>query len=96
LPDYKQSIGVGVGGILIGACAFLFNYYLAPLSLPGYELLVAPAMLLLSFFSEETAFKAKMVLFLAGQFAGYFMLGYGYFKFRNKLRCNLSATSLDN
>lgn len=85
LPHYKQAIAIGVGGILIGVAAFLFNYYFAPLSLPGYELLASPAMLLLSFFSEETAFKPKMVLFLAGQFAGYFMLSYGCFKLRERL-----------
>jgi len=62
-------------GIVIGLCAFLFNYYMIPLSFPGYRVWVAPAMFILSFFSEETDFVPKMILFLSGQFLGYFLMG---------------------
>lgn len=76
VSDYKFSTVCGVIGMLIGFAAFLFNYHMIDTSLPGYELLVAPAMLLLSFFSEETYFTPKMILFLLGQFCGYFLLAY--------------------
>ncbi len=59
----------------IGLCAFLFNYYMVPISLPGYKVLVSPAIFTLRFFSEETYFAPKMILFLSGQFVGYFLLG---------------------
>lgn len=70
--NYKLSTIWGLIGVVIGLCAFLFNYYMVPVSLIGYELLVSPAMFTLSFFSEETNFVAKMILFLSGQFVGYF------------------------
>ncbi len=47
---------------------------MVPILLPGYEVLVAPAMFTLSFFSEETYFTPKMILFLFGQFIGYFLI----------------------
>lgn len=59
----------------IGLCAFLFNYYMVPISLPGYKVLVSPAIFILRFFSEETYFAPKMILFLSGQFVGYFLMG---------------------
>ncbi|MGB1200556.1 MAG: hypothetical protein ACPG5R_03255, partial [Cognaticolwellia aestuarii] len=76
IVHYKFSFKWGVIGVCIGIAAFLFNYHMTPSSLPGYSILVAPAMLLLSFFSEETDFIPKMILFLSGQFIGYFVVAY--------------------
>ena len=73
--NYKLSSIWGFTGIIIGLCAFLFNYYMVPTALPGYNILVAPAIFALSFFSEETYFSPKMILFLSGQFIGYFLMG---------------------
>jgi len=72
--NYKLSSKWGFIGVVIGLCAFLFNYNMVPVSLPGYKILAAPAMFTLSFFSEETYFVPKMILFLSGQFLGYFLL----------------------
>jgi len=71
---YRNSALWGFAGIVFGICAFLFNYYLVPLSLPGYQIIAAPAMFTLSFFSEETYFIPKMILYLSGQFIGYFLM----------------------
>ena len=76
VSDYKFSTISGFLGVVIGFCAFLFNYNMVPVSLPGYEILAAPAMLALSFFSEETDFIPKMILFHFGQFIGYFCFAY--------------------
>jgi len=76
--NYKQYTVVGFIGMLIGSGLFTFNYHMVPTSFPGYEILAAPAMFLLSFFSEETAFIPKIVLFLSGQFIGYFVLAFSY------------------
>ena len=85
MTNYKYcTLGGGIG-VVIGFCAFLFNYFQVPMSLPGYEILVAPAMFLLSFFSEETEFIPKMILFLFGQFIGYFCLAYCFRKIKVKL-----------
>ncbi len=73
--NYKNASIWGVIGVVIGLCSFLFNYYMVPISLPGYRVLVAPAILTLSFFSEETPFTPKMILFISGQFVGYFLIG---------------------
>ncbi|HBY88229.1 MAG TPA: hypothetical protein DEO86_20445 [Colwellia sp.] len=73
--NFKRSSIWGVSGISIGLCTFLFNYYMVPVSLPGYSVLVYPAIFTLSFFSEETYFAPKMVLFMSGQFVGYFFIG---------------------
>lgn len=70
--DYKIGFIWGCIGMVIGLCAFTFNYHMTPTLLPGYSVIAAPAMFMLSFFSEETDFVAKMVLFLSGQFIGYF------------------------
>ena len=72
--NYKLSSIWGLVGVVIGLCAFLFNYFMIPASLPGYRVFVAPAILTLSFFSEETYFAPKMILFLFGQFIGYFLI----------------------
>jgi len=72
--NYKLSSIWGFIGVVIGICSFLFNYYMVPVSLPGYKVFVAPAMFTLSFFSEETYFIPKMILFLFGQFIGYFLI----------------------
>jgi hypothetical protein len=73
--NFKLSSIWGFAGMAIGLCAFLFNYYMVPISLPGYKVLVSPAIFTLRFFSEETYFAPKMILFLSGQFVGYFLLG---------------------
>jgi len=57
---------------------------MVPVSLPGYEIVVSPAMFVLSFFSEETDFVPKMILFLSGQFIGYFSLSYFIRKLRKR------------
>jgi len=86
LLNYKLSSLWGFIGVVIGIAAFSFNYYLGPLSLPGYKILVAPAMFILSFFSEETYFTPKMILFLFGQFIGYFLIACVFQIIRNKTR----------
>jgi len=73
--NFRRSTQWGFIGVCIGLCAFVFNYYLVPLSLPGYAIFVAPAIFTLSFFSEEIYFIPKMILFLFGQFIGYFLIG---------------------
>lgn len=83
--NFKLSSIWGFVGITIGLCAFLFNYYMVPVSLPGYRVLVSPAIFTLSFFSEETYFAPKMVLFMLGQFVGYFFIG-SLVQFIKKLR----------
>lgn len=72
--NFRQSAKFGAVGIVIGLCSFVFNYNMVPMTLPGYGLLAAPAMFMLSFFSEETDFVRKMILFLSGQFLGYFLI----------------------
>lgn len=74
--DYKFSSVIGVIGMMIGLVSFLVHYHFVTYSLPGYQLLVAPAMFSLSFFSEETSFISKMVIFSAGQFIGYFLVAF--------------------
>lgn len=76
MSDFRFATICGLVGMVIGLCAFFFNYYMVPIALPGYEILVAPAMFALSFFSEETYFTEKMILFLSGQFIGYFVIGF--------------------
>ncbi len=86
LSDYRFSTVWGFIGIVIGAVAFLFNYNMVPVTFPGYRFLLAPAMFVLSFFSEETDFIPKMVLFLSGQFLGYFCFAYTLRKVKKKIR----------
>lgn len=71
---YQKATLFGVLGMGIGFIAFLYNYYMVPSTLFGYEVIAAPAMFALSFFSEETYFIPKMVIFLFGQFLGYFFV----------------------
>ena len=80
--DYRFSTIWGLAGMLIGLCAFWFNYNMVPISLPGYEVLAAPAMFALSFFSKETDFMPKMVIFFYGQFIGYFCFAYIFRKIK--------------
>jgi len=89
--NYKLSSKVGFIGIVIGLCAFLFNYYIVTVSLPGYAILVAPAMFMLSFFSEETYFAPKMILFLSGQFIGYFLMACLFQLIKNKTKNNSTS-----
>ncbi|MBA6391569.1 hypothetical protein H4J38_12410 [Colwellia sp. BRX10-3] len=74
MSDFKYSFLWALSGVVLGIIAFGYNYTLVPASLPGYELLTAPARFTLSFFSEETAFWPKMTLFLVGQYIGYFLV----------------------
>ncbi len=83
MSDYKFSIIWGGVGIVIGVVAFIFNYHMVLVSMPGYEVLVAPAMFTMSFFNEETYFTPKMILFLSGQFLGYFCFAYIFLKIKN-------------
>jgi hypothetical protein len=76
LTHFKAASLVGIIGVVVGLCAFLFNYHNISLSFPGYRLLVAPAIFVLSFISEETDFIPKMILFISGQFTGYFCVAY--------------------
>jgi len=73
---YRFCTVWGAAGILIGLLAFLYNYTMIPQALLGYTILVAPAILTLSFFNEEIAFVPKMILFLLGQFVGYFFIAF--------------------
>ncbi len=86
MSDFRVSSICGLVGIVIGFCAFLFNYNMVAVSLPGYEILVAPAMFLLSFFSEETDFIPKMILFIFGQFTVYFCLAYLSIRIKSKIK----------
>ncbi|MCO4799886.1 MAG: hypothetical protein KC484_11745 [Colwelliaceae bacterium] len=61
-------------GVAIALFAFIFNYTMVPVSLPGYKFLVGPAMFALQFFSEETAFWPKLVIFMSGQYFAYFLI----------------------
>ncbi|QOL27315.1 hypothetical protein LP316_11010 [Thalassotalea sp. LPB0316] len=72
----QKSTLIGVLGMLIGAACFMTHFYLEQVTIPFYSLICAPAMFVLSFFSEETPFVPKMVLFQLGQFIGYYIFGY--------------------
>lgn len=74
MSDYRFASVIGIVGVVVGLIAFLFNYHFISYSMPGYGLFAAPAMFTLSFFSEETDFTPKMLLFTGGQFLGYFLL----------------------
>jgi hypothetical protein len=73
MSDLKYALLWAITGVVIGLFAFAFNYTLAPVSLPGYEIFAGPAMLALSFFSEETNFWHKMLIFILGQYVVYFL-----------------------
>lgn len=83
--DYKFSSFFGALGMILGIMAFTFNYHMVPTSLPGYSVIASPAMLALSFFSEETPFAPKMIIFLTGQFIGYFSVAFIYRKMTKRL-----------
>lgn len=89
--NFRLSSLWGLVGVVVGLCAFLFNYYMTPISLFGYKLLVAPAIFTLSFFSEETYFVPKMILFLFGQFIGYFLIAVIIQLFKNKALGNTQS-----
>ena len=76
MTNFRFASFIGFFGVILGLCAFLFNYHIISLSFPGYRYFVTPAIFFLSFFSEETAFIPKMILFITGQFAGYFCIAY--------------------
>jgi len=76
MTHFRFALFIGFFGVILGICAFLFNYHFISLSFPGYTFFVSPAIFMLSFFTEETAFTPKMILFISGQFLGYFILAY--------------------
>ena len=88
MTQFRIAYFFGVFGVIVGLSAFLFNYHIISLSFPGYNFFVSPAIFTLSFFSEETAFIPKMILFISGQFLGYFSIAYIfsliYVSLRNK------------
>ena len=69
MSNYKFATSTALLCVVLALLAFAYNYTQAPNSLPGYELIAAPAMLGLSFFSEELAFNHKMLIFIGGQFS---------------------------
>lgn len=75
MPKIKYSLLTAVTGVVIGLIAFIVNYNFIEFTFPGYQVITVPARFALSFFSEETAFWPKMVIFILGQFVGYFILG---------------------
>lgn len=85
MSDYRFATKWAVIGLCLAVAAFLFNYFMSPTHLFGYEVITAPAMFALSFFSEETAFTPKMVIFLTGQFIGYFGIAWFYRKLTKRL-----------
>lgn len=81
--DRKCALKWAFFGVVIGLIAFIYNYTMAPISLPGYEILAWPAMFGLQFFSEETAFWPKLIIFITSQYLVYFLM---IFTFRKILR----------
>lgn len=75
MPKIKPSLLTAIAGVAIGLIAFIVNYNFIELTFPGYQVITVPARFALSFFSEETAFWPKMVIFILGQFVGYLILG---------------------
>ena len=73
MSDLKFAALWALAGVVIGLFAFTYNYTMVPISLPGYDFFAGPAMLALSFFSEETSFEGKLIIFLFGQYLGYFL-----------------------
>ncbi|SEL88593.1 hypothetical protein SAMN05216262_12916 [Colwellia chukchiensis] len=72
--NYRLAQGAGVIGVLLGLLAFGYHYTFIDSTLPGYRLITAPAIFALSFFSPETAFWPKMLIFLSAQYLGYFLM----------------------
>lgn len=72
--DLKFAFSWSFIGVAIALLAFIFNYTMAPISLPGYEILAGPAMFALQFFSEEIAFWPKLAIFISGQYLVYFSM----------------------
>ncbi|WP_448566897.1 hypothetical protein [Thalassotalea ganghwensis] len=76
----RRATVAGVIGVCIAIIAFTYNYHYHHSNFIGYQVIVAPAILMLSFFTEEINFVPKMVLFLTGQFLGYFIVAYTIMK----------------
>lgn len=75
MPKIKASLLTAIAGVAIGLIAFIVNYNFIEFTFPGYQVITLSARFALSFFSEETAFWPKMVIFILGQFVGYLILG---------------------
>lgn len=71
MSDLKFSLRWALIGLFVALFAFVFNYNMHPINLPGYEILAGPAMLALMPFSEETPFWPKLGIFLIGQYLFY-------------------------
>ncbi|WP_448212405.1 hypothetical protein [Colwellia sp. MEBiC06753] len=71
---YRMATLAGVVGVAMGLLANFLHYQFADFSLWGYQFFMAPAMLALSFFSEELPFTPKLVIYSFGQFIGYFAI----------------------
>jgi len=72
MSDFKFSLCWALIGFFLALIAFVFNYNMHPINIPGYEVLAGPAMLALMPFSEETPFWPKLGIFLLGQYLFYF------------------------
>lgn len=73
MSDLKFSLLWALPGLFLALFAFVFNYNLHPVNLPGYEIFAGPAMLAVMPFSEETPFWPKLGIFLLGQYLFYFI-----------------------
>ena len=94
---FRRATLIGVLGVFLALFAFMVNYHFYPVSFFGYDIIVAPAMLMLSFFTEEINFVPKMLLFLSGQFLGYFLMAYLTFAVLAFLKnCQKSKIGQDN
>lgn len=71
MSDIKFSLVWALFGAFLALFAFVFNYNLHPVNIPGYEVLAGPAMIALLPFSEETPFWPKLAIFLFGQYLFY-------------------------
>jgi len=74
MSDFKFSLLWALTGLFLALFAFVFNYNLHPINLPGYEFFAGPGMLALMPFSEETPFWPKLGIFLLGQYLFYFIV----------------------
>jgi len=85
LSQIQRSTVSGFIGMLIGGLCFTIHFYYSDVTIPFYSILCAPAIFALSFFSEETPFVPKMILFQMGQFFGYFLMYFVSAKMRKIL-----------
>jgi hypothetical protein len=82
LSDYQFATTFGALGLVLGLIIHLIHFHWLSMTVPGYELWTAPGKMLLRFFSEETPYRPKLIIFLIGQFIGYFFVFYVYRKLK--------------